>query len=66
MNGDDIASDLDRYRQLLAEATDEQKRLALINLLIKEKARDRLADHMFRNRLSVLERVSPLSIDKPR
>jgi len=32
-----------RYRQLLAEASDERKRLALIALLIEEKARDRLA-----------------------
>ena len=32
-----------RYRQLLAEATDEPKRLALIDLLVEEKARDRLA-----------------------
>ncbi len=35
--------DYQRYRQLLAEAVDEQKRLALIELLIREKARDRLA-----------------------
>ena len=32
-----------RYRQLLAEAVDETKRLALIDLLIEERARDRLA-----------------------
>ena len=31
-----------RYRQLLAEAVDEQKRLAFIDLLIQERARDRL------------------------
>ena len=35
--------DYHRYRQLLAEAGDEEKRLALIALLIEEKARDRLA-----------------------
>lgn len=35
--------DYHRYRQLLAEADDEKKRLALIELLIEEKARDRLA-----------------------
>jgi hypothetical protein len=35
--------DYRRYRQLLAEADDETKRLALIKLLIEEKARDRLA-----------------------
>ncbi len=35
--------DYRRYRQLLAEATDETKRMALIDLLILERARDRLA-----------------------
>ena len=35
--------DYHRYRQLLAEAIDESKRLALIALLIEERARDRLA-----------------------
>lgn len=35
--------DYHRYRQLLAEAGDERKRLALIALLIEENARDRLA-----------------------
>ena len=34
--------DYDRYRRLLAEATDETSRRELIDLLIKEKARDRL------------------------
>ncbi len=35
--------DYHRYRQLLAEADDETKRLALIELLMEENARDRLA-----------------------
>ena len=35
--------DYERYRQLLAEAVDEKKRLELINILIEERARDRLA-----------------------
>ena len=35
--------DYTRYRELLAEARDETKRLALIDLLIEERARDRLA-----------------------
>ena len=34
--------DYHRYRKLLAEAVDETKRLELIDLLIQEKARDRL------------------------
>ena len=34
--------DADRYRKLLAEAVDEKKRLALIDLLIKERAKERM------------------------
>src|ERR1700743_3824895 len=66
MSGDDAGYNYDRYRQLLAEAADETKRLALINLLIEEKAKDRLADHLFRSRLSALDRSSPLSPGKSR
>lgn len=43
MRKQDGEYDYHRYRQLLAEASDERKRLALIALLIEEKARDRLA-----------------------
>jgi hypothetical protein len=39
----DVGFDYHRYRQLLAEAVDEKKRLELINILIEERARDRLA-----------------------
>jgi non-homologous end joining protein Ku len=35
--------DYDRYQRLLADAVDEKKRRALIDLLIEERARDRLA-----------------------
>jgi hypothetical protein len=35
--------DYHRYRQLLADAVDETKRIELIQLLIEEKARERLA-----------------------
>jgi len=48
----DTGYNFDRYRRLLAEADDEPKRLAFINLLIEEKARDRLAEHALRARLS--------------
>jgi hypothetical protein len=34
--------DFQRYRQLLSEAVDETSRLQLIDLLIRERARDRL------------------------
>ena len=43
MRTQDGEYDYHRYRQLLADASDERKRLALIALLIEEKARDRLA-----------------------
>jgi len=45
--------DYDRYRQLLAEAVDEKRRMALINLLIEERAKDRLAAERASNRAAV-------------
>jgi hypothetical protein len=53
-SSDDAEFDFDRYRKLLAEADDEQKRLALINLLIDEKAKDKLAGQSLRGRLAEL------------
>jgi hypothetical protein len=38
----DAGYDYNRYRKLLADAVDETSRLELIDLLIKESARDRL------------------------
>ena len=46
--------DDDRYRKLLAEATDELKRLALINLLIEERAKDRLSEQALQDQLAGL------------
>jgi hypothetical protein len=43
MRKQDVSFDYHRYRQLLADAVDEDKRMALINILIEERARDRLA-----------------------
>jgi hypothetical protein len=54
MGNPDEGYNYNRYRRMLAEATNEQKRLALINLLIQEKARDRLAEQQLRARLSGL------------
>jgi hypothetical protein len=42
MGTQDDGFDYDRYRRLLAEAVDEPKRLALIELLIEERAKDQL------------------------
>lgn len=43
MRRQEMGFDYNRYRQLLAEADDDEKRLALINILIEERARERLA-----------------------
>jgi hypothetical protein len=43
MRKQDARFDYRRYQQLLAEAVDDNKRLALIALLIEERAMDRLA-----------------------
>lgn len=40
---DEAGFDYHRYHRLLTEADDDNKRQALIALLIEEKARDRLA-----------------------
>ena len=45
--------DYERYRRLLLEAVDENKRQALINLLIKERAKDRLAAAVASDRAAV-------------
>jgi hypothetical protein len=42
MSKQDAGFDFHRYRNLLAEAVDDTKRLALIDLLIEERARERL------------------------
>jgi hypothetical protein len=43
MSKPDSGFDYDRYRKLLAEASDEPKRAALIELLVVEGARAKLA-----------------------
>jgi len=42
MRKDDAGFDFHRYRRLLAEAVDDDKRMALIDLLIEERAKERL------------------------
>jgi hypothetical protein len=54
MGKSDAGYDYDRYRRLLSEADDESKRMAFIDLLIEEKARDKLAVQSLRARLSGL------------
>jgi len=42
MSKQEVIYDYNRYKQLLAEAVDETKRLELIEIMIRERARDRL------------------------
>ena len=42
MDKQETGYDYIRYKQLLAEAVDETKRLELIEIMIRENARDRL------------------------
>ncbi|MBX9646039.1 MAG: hypothetical protein K2X57_03165 [Xanthobacteraceae bacterium] len=61
--------DYHRYRKLLAEAVDEAKRLALIDQLIQEKARDRLeaqrtSDRVAMTAVTVARILGP--IERPR
>jgi hypothetical protein len=42
MDDQDSGYDYVRYKQLLAEAVDEPRRLELIEIMIRENARDRL------------------------
>lgn len=49
----DQGFDYRRYRTLLAEAADEPSRLALIDLLIEERARERLKAHSTSERLAI-------------
>jgi hypothetical protein len=45
--------DYRRYRRLLAEAVDDRKRLAFIDLLIEERARERLEAQRASDRVAV-------------
>jgi hypothetical protein len=53
MRKQDISFDYHRYRRLLAEANTDDKRLALINILIEERARDRLAAQIASDRAAM-------------
>ena len=55
----DAGFNYDRYRKLLAEADDEPKRLAFINILIDEKAKDQLARVALRSTLAGMGLTKP-------
>lgn len=46
-----------RYKQLLAEAVDETRRLELIETMIREKARDRLEAQRMADRVAMTART---------
>ncbi len=66
MSSVDTGYNFDRYRKLLMQADDEPKRLAFINLLIEEKARDRLAEQSLRAQLSGMGLQTRLRAAAPR
>ena len=51
----DAGYDYTRYRKLLAEAVDETKRLELIDVMIREKARDRLEAQRMSDRVAMTQ-----------
>jgi Trp operon repressor len=53
MSEQEAGYDYHRYLNLLAEAVDDDKRLELIDLLIKEKARDRLEAQRISDRVAM-------------
>jgi hypothetical protein len=53
MSKPEAGFDYQRYKELLAEATDDAKRLELIDLMIKEGARDRLAAQQTSDRVAM-------------
>ena len=53
MPGQDAEFDYRRYRQLLAEAVDDSKRLAFIELLIHERAKERLQGQRASDRMAM-------------
>ncbi len=57
MRKQEVLFDYDRYRRLLVDAVDERKRLALIQLLIEERAMDRLAAQRASDRSAMTART---------
>ena len=53
MSKQDAGYDYTRYRKLLEEAVDEKRRLELIDLMIRERARDRLQAERMSDRVAM-------------
>ena len=66
MRKQDMGFDYIRYRQLLADAVDDDKRLELINILIEERARDRLAAQIVSDRAAATANTIAKVLGSPR
>lgn len=53
MDDQETGYDHTRYKQLLAEAVDETKRIELIEIMIRENARDRLEAQRTADRIAM-------------
>ncbi|NOJ40381.1 hypothetical protein [Bradyrhizobium australiense] len=53
MDKQEAGYDYNRYKQLLAEAVDETKRLELIEIIIREKAREKLDAQLIADRVAM-------------
>jgi len=53
MDDQETGYDHNRYKQLLAAAVDETKRLELIDIMIKENARERLEAQQISDRVAI-------------
>jgi hypothetical protein len=53
MDKQETGYDYVRYKQLLAEAVDETKRIELIEIMIRENARDRLEVQRTADRIAI-------------
>ena len=66
MRKQDIGFDYHRYKQLLADAVDEKKRLELINILIEERAVERLEAQRASDRAAMLAMTIAKVLAAPR
>ena len=66
MRRQDMGFDYHRYRQLLAEAIDDEKRMALIKILIEERAKERLAAQNASDRASMTASTIAKVLGPPR
>ena len=66
MRKQDIGFDYHRYKQLLADAVDEKKRLELIKILIEERAMARLAAQRASDRAAMTAKTIAKVLAAPR